>query len=124
MLRDMHALGSDFDALGWELVLPDVRQQLDEQQLLDVIGDIDATICGDDRFTARVMDAAPKLKAGRALQIINGPAMGRVFNSMTEAMQAATAAQRRELGLGTSKKGLPKSGWDFWRPVAAKRMSA
>lgn len=63
MLRDMPRLRPDIDALGWELVLPDVRQQLDEQQLLEVVGDIDAAICGDDAYTARVMDAAPKLKA-------------------------------------------------------------
>ena len=53
---------------------------------------------------------APKLKSGRALQLINSPVMGQTFNSMTAAMLAATAAQRRKLGQGKSKKGLPKSG--------------
>jgi len=68
--------------------------------------------------------AAPKLKAGRALQVISGPACGRTFNSMTAAMLAATAGHRRKLGLAGSKKGLPKSGWEFWQEPQAKRQSA
>jgi len=76
-----------------------------------------------ERYAVLVI-AAPKLKAGCALQIINGPAFGRTFNSMSAAMLAATAKQRRRLGQRTSTKGLAKSGWDFWRPVEAKRMSA
>jgi hypothetical protein len=68
---------------------------------------------GGETYAALVV-AAPKLKSGRALQIINGPALGRVLNSMTAAMVAATAGQRQKLGMGKGKKGLPASGWDFW----------
>jgi hypothetical protein len=73
---------------------------------------------------AALMVAAPKLKSGRALQVINGPAFGQTFRSMTAAMLAVTAKQRQKLGQGTSKKGLPKSGWDFWHEPSAKRLSA
>jgi hypothetical protein len=67
---------------------------------------------------------APQLKSGRAIQVTSGPIAGHTFNSMSAAMVAATAGQRRELGLGTSGKGLPSSGWDFWSPAPRKRASA
>lgn len=49
-------------AAGCEIVVADVRERLDEEQLLKVVGDIDGIICGDDRISARVLDAAPRLK--------------------------------------------------------------
>jgi D-3-phosphoglycerate dehydrogenase len=45
-----------------ELIAADVKERLNEQELLAVIGDIDGIICGDDRITAKVLDAAPRLK--------------------------------------------------------------
>tara|TARA_R110000868_G_scaffold7354_4_gene40001 strand:- start:17168 stop:18109 length:942 start_codon:yes stop_codon:yes gene_type:complete len=45
-----------------EAVIADVEERLEEDELLGLVGDIDAVVCGDDRFTARVMDAAPRLK--------------------------------------------------------------
>ena len=45
-----------------ELIVPQVRERLSEQELLELIGDIDGVICGDDFFTARVIRSAPKLK--------------------------------------------------------------
>jgi D-3-phosphoglycerate dehydrogenase len=45
-----------------EPVIAPVEERLEEDQLLSLVGDIDAVLCGDDRFTARVMDAAPRLK--------------------------------------------------------------
>lgn len=47
---------------GIELVAADVRERLEEEELLPLVADIDGAICGDDRFTDRVMAAAPKLK--------------------------------------------------------------
>jgi len=68
--------------------------------------------------------AAPKMKSGRALQIINGPAMGRIYNSLTSAMVAATERQRRKLKHGKSRRGMPATGWDFWKRPEPKRQSA
>jgi D-3-phosphoglycerate dehydrogenase len=46
---------------GWEIVR--ARGPLTEQQMLDLVGDIDAFLCGDDAITQKVIDKAlPKLK--------------------------------------------------------------
>jgi hypothetical protein len=39
-------------------------------------------------------------------------------------MEAAMAEQRRQLGLDKSKKGLPSSGWEFWKAPEPARVSA
>ena len=43
-------------------VIADVEERLEENELLALVGDIEGVVCGDDRFTSRVIDAAPKLK--------------------------------------------------------------
>lgn len=45
-----------------EVIIPKVKERLSEDELLKVIGDIDGVISGDDKFTARVLNSAPKLK--------------------------------------------------------------
>lgn len=45
-----------------EIVVPTVNERMEEEELLPLIGDVDGIICGDDRITPRVLDAAPKLK--------------------------------------------------------------
>jgi D-3-phosphoglycerate dehydrogenase len=45
-----------------EIIIPRVNERLEEDELLEYVGDIDGAICGDDRFTARILQAAPKLK--------------------------------------------------------------
>ena len=47
---------------GAEVVVVKVNERLSEQELLEVVADFEAVICGDDRFTERVLLAAPKLK--------------------------------------------------------------
>ncbi len=45
------------------LKIASVRERLDEDELLALVGDVDGAICGDDRFTARVLEAAvPRLR--------------------------------------------------------------
>ena len=51
-----------FEKSEIELVVPEVRERFEEAALLGFVGDVDGVICGDDRFTARVLDAAPRLK--------------------------------------------------------------
>jgi D-3-phosphoglycerate dehydrogenase / 2-oxoglutarate reductase len=45
-----------------DLVVPRVRERLDEADLLELIPGIDGVICGDDRFTEKVFRKAKRLK--------------------------------------------------------------
>ncbi len=47
---------------GVELIRARVNERLSEEELLEVVADIDGIICGDDRITERVLEAAPQLK--------------------------------------------------------------
>ncbi|MGA9531683.1 MAG: phosphoglycerate dehydrogenase [Anaerolineales bacterium] len=50
-------------AAGVEIVVAEVDERLDADQLLAYAGEVDGVICGDDRFTQKVLKAfAPRLK--------------------------------------------------------------
>jgi D-3-phosphoglycerate dehydrogenase len=49
-------------AEGVELVPANVKERLGETELIKIISDVDGIICGDDRITRNVLDAAPRLK--------------------------------------------------------------
>jgi D-3-phosphoglycerate dehydrogenase len=51
-----------FEENDIDLVVPPVEERLDEEELLRYVRDIDGAICGDDRWTERVLKAAPRLK--------------------------------------------------------------
>ncbi len=52
-----------FDHYRLELLLPQVNERLEEDALLTYAGRFDGTICGDDRFSSRVLEAcSPRLK--------------------------------------------------------------
>lgn len=51
-----------FDEHGIKLIVPPVEERMEEDDLLEVVDSIDGVICGDDRFTERVLDAAPRLQ--------------------------------------------------------------
>jgi len=51
-----------FAANDIEYDVADVDQQLSETELLDVIDEYDGVLAGDDEFTRRVVEEAPKLK--------------------------------------------------------------
>jgi D-3-phosphoglycerate dehydrogenase len=51
------------ESYGIELLIAEVEERLDEEQLLAYAGRFDGTLCGDDQYTARVLEAcAPRLK--------------------------------------------------------------
>ena len=54
----------------------------------------------------------PRLKSGRAIKILTGPAAGTTCRSMTGAMVKATEEQRHEMKVG--RGGVP-NGWSFWK---------
>jgi len=52
-----------FDQYNIDLIVPDVQERMEEADLLRYAGQFDGAICGDDRYTARVIEAcAPRLK--------------------------------------------------------------
>lgn len=52
-----------FERYELDLITPDVKERLEEDQILEYAGKFDGTICGDDRYTARVLHACtPRLK--------------------------------------------------------------
>jgi len=53
---------SVFEENDCELLIPLVNERFEEEELLQWISDVDGVICGDDRFTEHVLQAAPKLK--------------------------------------------------------------
>jgi D-3-phosphoglycerate dehydrogenase len=62
MLPVLERFRPQIEARGAEVVTVPVLERLEEADLLAIIGDIDGVICGDDRFTDRVLAAAPRLK--------------------------------------------------------------
>ncbi len=52
-----------FVKYGIDLIVPKVQERMEEGDLLKYAGQFDGAICGDDRYTARVLEAcSPRLK--------------------------------------------------------------
>lgn len=51
-----------FEKKGVDVVVAKVKERLSEEELIPIIGDVDAIICGDDRITDRVLKSASRLK--------------------------------------------------------------
>ena len=52
-----------FDSYKIELIIPEVEERMEEEDILKYAGQFDGTVCGDDRYTARVIEAClPRLK--------------------------------------------------------------
>jgi D-3-phosphoglycerate dehydrogenase len=71
-----------FDQHGLELIVPNVQERMEEADLLQYAGQFDGAICGDDRYTERVIQAcAPRLKViskwGTGIDSIDTPACSR-----------------------------------------------
>ena len=84
-----------FDKYGIELIVPDVYERMEEEDILKYAGQFDGTICGDDRYTERVIQAcSPRLKViskwGTGIDSIDAKAcsrysikIGRTLNAFT-----------------------------------------
>jgi len=84
-----------FAKYGIELIVPDVQERMEEADLLQYAGQFDGTICGDDRYTSRVLGAcSPRLKIiskwGTGIDSIDAEAcsrygikIGRTLNAFT-----------------------------------------
>jgi len=52
-----------FERRGIDLLVARVKERLDEEDLLEYAGKFDGTVCGDDQYSARVLEAcSPRLK--------------------------------------------------------------
>ncbi|MBI5953611.1 MAG: phosphoglycerate dehydrogenase [Chloroflexi bacterium] len=84
-----------FDKYGIDLIVPNVQERMEEEDLLKFAGQFDGTICGDDRYTPRVIEACvPRLKViskwGTGVDSISAEAcsqfgvrLGRTLNAFT-----------------------------------------
>jgi D-3-phosphoglycerate dehydrogenase len=86
------------ESYGLELVIASVKERLNEDDLLALAGTFDGTLCGDDRYTERVLEAClPRLKViskwGTGIDSIDqqacarlGIMIGRTPNAFTPAV--------------------------------------
>src|SRR5512140_1721721 len=86
-----------FDELGIELIVPPVRERMEEVDLLKYAGGFDGAICGDDRYTSRVIEAcAPRLKViskwGTGVDSIDAQACARFGVKLCRTPDAFTQA--------------------------------
>jgi len=52
-----------FASYDIELIIPNVEERMEEEDILKYAGQFDGTVCGDDRYSARVIEAClPRLK--------------------------------------------------------------
>ena len=84
-----------FERYDLELIVPEVRERMEEDELLKYAGQFDGAICGDDRYTLRVIEAClPRLKViskwGTGIDSIDAEAcsrsgikIGRTLNAFT-----------------------------------------
>ena len=63
-------------------------------------------------YTAQIVPATKKLKSGKQIVLLDGPAQGTVCDSFSEAMITATEMQRADQNL--ARKGV-SNGWVFWQ---------
>jgi D-3-phosphoglycerate dehydrogenase len=58
----IHHFEENFSKNEIEVILPPTNERMEEKELLKWIPEMDGAICGDDRFTEKVLRSAPRLK--------------------------------------------------------------
>ena len=84
-----------FKKYDLELIVPDVRERMEEADILRYAGEFDGTICGDDRYTERVIQACtPRLKViskwGTGIDSIDAEACSRYGVKVCRTLNAFT----------------------------------
>lgn len=84
-----------FDSYDIELIIPEVPERMEEADLLKYAGQFDGTICGDDRYTARVIEAClPRLRViskwGTGIDSIDAEACSRYEIKLCRTQNAFT----------------------------------
>ena len=63
MLSFLERFKPVFEKYNLEVIVPDVQERMEEDDLLKYAGQFDGAVCGDDRYSARVLETcAPRLK--------------------------------------------------------------
>ena len=63
MISDRERFVSLLERLDFKVIAAEVEERLEEEQVLEFAGEFDGAICGDDRYTEKVITAcAPRLK--------------------------------------------------------------
>jgi D-3-phosphoglycerate dehydrogenase len=117
-----------------ELIVPDVEERMEETDLLKYAGQFDGTICGDDRYTARVIEAcSPRLKIiskwGTGVDSIDASACAR-FNVILTRTQNAFTTPVSDSVLGYMLAFARKGPWldaamkrGKWEKIPGKTLS-
>jgi D-3-phosphoglycerate dehydrogenase len=95
MLLSLDRFRPVLERYGLNLITPEVRERLEEDGILKYAGQFDGAICGDDQYTARVMEAClPRLKViskwGTGIDSIDSIAAGRLGISVCRTPNAFT----------------------------------
>jgi D-3-phosphoglycerate dehydrogenase len=95
MIQSLERFKPVFEKYHIDLIVPDVRERLEEAGLLKYAGQFDGTICGDDRYTERVLEAcAPRLKIiskwGTGIDSIDSEAASRLGIKVARTLNAFT----------------------------------
>lgn len=95
MISFMDRFRPVFEKYNLELIVPDVRERMEEADLLRYAGQFDGAICGDDRYTERVIQAcAPRLKViskwGTGVDSIDAVACSRYGIQLCRTLNAFT----------------------------------
>ncbi len=62
MMPRIHEFRGILERHGLSVVVPPVTERLEEEQLLEIMPGVHGVICGDDRFTSAVFEAAEDLR--------------------------------------------------------------
>ena len=86
-----------FEKYQIDLIVPEVRERLEEADLLAYAGRFDGAVCGDDRYTERVLKAcSPRLKIiskwGTGIDSIDSEAAARLGIQVARTSNAFTTA--------------------------------
>ena len=95
MLPSLDRFRPIFDRYSLDLINPEVHERLEEADLLKHAGQFDGAICGDDRYSARVLEAcAPRLKViskwGTGIDSIDSEAASRLGIRVCRTLNAFT----------------------------------
>jgi D-3-phosphoglycerate dehydrogenase len=123
-----------FAKYGIELIVPDVQERMEETDLLKYAGQFDGAICGDDRYTARVIEAcSPRLKIiskwGTGVDSIDASACSR-FNVILSRTQNAFTTPVSDTVLGYMLAFARRGPWmdaamkrGEWQKIPGKTLS-